>query len=69
MSLAGRSRALKDGMDLGRLPHLYAFSLIVLEKVRLEGISLLLVAPYWPSRIWFSDLVSPQRLSLPDSGQ
>ncbi|XP_067241145.1 uncharacterized protein [Chanodichthys erythropterus] len=30
----------------------------VLEKVRQEGVSLILVAPHWPTRIWFSDLVS-----------
>ncbi|XP_048037449.1 uncharacterized protein LOC125262674 [Megalobrama amblycephala] len=42
---------------------LYAFPPIallpgVLEKVRREGANLILVAPFWPTRIWFSDLVS-----------
>ncbi|XP_048054335.1 B-cell receptor CD22-like [Megalobrama amblycephala] len=42
---------------------LYAFPpftllLGVLEKICQEGASLILVAPYWPTRIWFSDLVS-----------
>jgi hypothetical protein len=30
----------------------------VLERVRQEGISLLLVAPRWPTRVWFSDIIS-----------
>ncbi|KAI2650236.1 UDP-2,3-diacylglucosamine hydrolase [Labeo rohita] len=30
----------------------------VLERVRRDGVSLLLVAPYWPGRVWFSDLIS-----------
>ncbi|KAI2653767.1 Transposon Ty3-G Gag-Pol polyprotein [Labeo rohita] len=29
-----------------------------LERVRRDGVSLLLVAPYWPGRVWFSDLIS-----------
>ncbi|XDV51917.1 hypothetical protein PO909_020709 [Leuciscus waleckii] len=42
---------------------LYAFPPIallpgVLERVRREGISLLLVAPRWPTRVWFSDIVA-----------
>ncbi|KAI2653704.1 Transposon Ty3-G Gag-Pol polyprotein [Labeo rohita] len=42
---------------------LYAFPPIallpgVLERVRRDGVSLLLVAPYWPGRVWFSDLIS-----------
>ncbi|KAI2655945.1 hypothetical protein H4Q32_012739 [Labeo rohita] len=42
---------------------LYAFPLItllpgVLERVRQDGISLLLVAPFWPGRVWFSDLIA-----------
>ncbi|KAL0162339.1 hypothetical protein M9458_041735, partial [Cirrhinus mrigala] len=43
--------------------HLYAFPPIallpgVLERVRRDGVRLLLVAPYWPARAWFSDLIS-----------
>ncbi|KAL0187573.1 hypothetical protein M9458_014672, partial [Cirrhinus mrigala] len=30
----------------------------VLERVRRDGVRLLLVAPYWPARAWFSDLIS-----------
>ncbi|KAL0148452.1 hypothetical protein M9458_056262, partial [Cirrhinus mrigala] len=42
---------------------LYAFPLIallpgVLERVRWDGVLLLLVAPYWPAQAWFSDLIS-----------
>ncbi|KAI2647584.1 ORF V: Enzymatic polyprotein [Labeo rohita] len=42
---------------------LYAFPPIallpgVLERVRRDGVSLLLVAPFWPGRVWFSDLIS-----------
>ncbi len=42
---------------------LYAFPLIVLlpgvlEIVRRDGVWLLIVAPFWPGRVWFSDLVS-----------
>jgi len=42
---------------------LYAFPPIallpgVLERVRRDGVSLLLVAPYWPARVWFADLIS-----------
>ncbi|XDV44749.1 hypothetical protein PO909_012989 [Leuciscus waleckii] len=42
---------------------LYAFPPIallpgVLERVRRDGVSLLLVAPFWPARVWFADLVS-----------
>ncbi len=42
---------------------LYAFPLIallpgVLAKVRQQGSRLLLIAPRWPTRIWFSDLIS-----------
>ncbi|XP_073720453.1 uncharacterized protein [Misgurnus anguillicaudatus] len=42
---------------------LYAFPPIallpgVLERVRRNNVRLLLVAPFWPNRIWFSDLVS-----------
>ncbi|KAL0195610.1 hypothetical protein M9458_009182, partial [Cirrhinus mrigala] len=41
---------------------LYAFApialLSVLERVRRDGVSHLLVAPYWPGRVWFSDLNS-----------
>ncbi|KAL0185744.1 hypothetical protein M9458_017414, partial [Cirrhinus mrigala] len=42
---------------------LYAFPPIallpgVLERVRRDGVSLLLLAPYWPGRVWFSDLIS-----------
>ncbi|KAI2660031.1 ORF V: Enzymatic polyprotein [Labeo rohita] len=42
---------------------LYAFPPIillpgVLERVRRDGVRLLLVAPYWPARAWFSDLIS-----------
>lgn len=42
---------------------LYAFPPIallpgVLERVRQGGYNLLLVAPYWPTRVWFSDLMS-----------
>ncbi|KAI2664153.1 hypothetical protein H4Q32_002288 [Labeo rohita] len=42
---------------------LYAFSLIallpgVLERVCRDGFRLLLIAPYWPARAWFSDLIS-----------
>ena len=29
----------------------------VLERVRRDGISLLLVAPLWPARVWFSDII------------
>ena len=43
--------------------HLYTFPPIallpgVLERVRRYGVRLLLVAPYWQARIWFSDLIS-----------
>ncbi len=42
---------------------LYAFPLIallpgVLERVRRDDVRLLLVAPFWPGRVWFSDLIS-----------
>ncbi|XP_048017809.1 uncharacterized protein LOC125249543 [Megalobrama amblycephala] len=42
---------------------LYAFPPIallpgVLERVRRDGVRLILVAPFWPTRIWFTDLVS-----------
>ncbi|XP_051740767.1 uncharacterized protein LOC127507586 [Ctenopharyngodon idella] len=42
---------------------LYAFPPIallpgVLERVRRDGVRLILIAPFWPTRIWFSDLVS-----------
>ena len=42
---------------------LYAFPPVallpgVLERVRRDGIRLLLVAPFWPGRVWFSDLIS-----------
>ncbi len=42
---------------------LYAFPPIallpgVLERVRKEGVSLLLVAPFWPAWVWFSDIMS-----------
>ncbi|KAL0149293.1 hypothetical protein M9458_055331 [Cirrhinus mrigala] len=42
---------------------LYAFPPIallpgVLERVRRDGVSLFLVAPFWPGRVWFSDLIS-----------
>ncbi len=42
---------------------LYAFPPIallpgVLERVRRDGVRLLLVAPFWPGRVWFSDLIS-----------
>ncbi len=30
----------------------------VLERVHREGVRLLLVAPYWPGRLWFVDLVA-----------
>ncbi len=30
----------------------------VLERVCRDGVRLLLVAPFWPGRVWFSDLVS-----------
>ncbi len=45
---------------------LYAFPPIallpgVLERMRRDGVRLLLVAPFWPGRVWFSDLIS-----LPD---
>ena len=45
-----------------RLP-LYAFPPVallpgVLEKVRQDRVRLTLVAPRWPGRVWFSDLVS-----------
>ncbi len=32
--------------------------LLVLERVRRDGFRLLLVAPFWPGRVWFSDLIS-----------
>ncbi|KAL0191700.1 hypothetical protein M9458_014398, partial [Cirrhinus mrigala] len=35
---------------------LYTFPPIAL--VRRDGVRLLLVAPYWPARAWFSDLIS-----------
>lgn len=43
--------------------HLYAFPQIVLlpgvlERVSRDGARLLLVAPFWPAQVWFSDLVS-----------
>ncbi|KAI2646656.1 DNA polymerase III subunit alpha [Labeo rohita] len=42
---------------------LYAFPPIallpgVLDRVRRDGVSVLLVAPYWPGRVWFLDLIS-----------
>ncbi len=42
---------------------LYAFPPIallpgVLERVCRDGVRLLLVAPFWPGRVWFSDLIS-----------
>ncbi len=42
---------------------LYAFPPIallpgVLERVRRDRVLLLLIAPRWPSRVWFSDLIS-----------
>ncbi|KAI2663485.1 DNA-directed RNA polymerase subunit beta' [Labeo rohita] len=42
---------------------LYAFPPIallpgVLERVRWDGVSLLLIDPYWRGRVWFSDLIS-----------
>ncbi len=51
---------------------LYAFPPVallpgVLERVRRDGVRLLLVAPFWPGRVWFSDLIS--LLSLGDSSQ
>ncbi len=30
----------------------------VLERVRRDGVRLLLVPPFWPGRVWFSDLIS-----------
>ncbi len=30
----------------------------VLTRVRRDGVRLLLVAPCWPGRVWFSDLIS-----------
>ncbi len=30
----------------------------VLERVHRDGVRLLLVAPFWPGRVWFSDLIS-----------
>lgn len=41
---------------------LYAFPAIallpgVLDRVCQEGVSLLLVAPFWPARVWFSNLI------------
>ncbi len=43
--------------------HLYTFPPIALlpgvpERVRRNGVRLLLVAPFWPGRVWFSDLIS-----------
>ncbi len=43
--------------------HLYAFPPIallpgVLERVRRDGVRLLLLAPFWLGRVWFSDLIS-----------
>ncbi len=42
---------------------LYAFPPVallpgVLERVRRDGVRLLFVAPFWPVRVWFSDLIS-----------
>lgn len=42
---------------------LYAFPLIallpgVLANVRQQGSCLLLIAPHWPTGVWFSDLIS-----------
>ncbi|KAJ7996341.1 hypothetical protein DPEC_G00236100 [Dallia pectoralis] len=42
---------------------LYAFPPVallpgVLERIRQERVSLLLIAPYWPARVWFADLIS-----------
>ncbi len=42
---------------------LYTFPLItllpgVLERVWKEGVGLLLIAPFWPTRVWFSDIMS-----------
>ncbi len=43
--------------------HLYAFPPIallpgVLERVRRDQVLLLLIAPRWPGRVWFPDLIS-----------
>ncbi len=43
--------------------HLYAFPPIaflpgVLERVRRDRVLLLLIAPLWPGRVWFPDLIS-----------
>ncbi len=43
--------------------HLYAFPPIallpgVLERVRRDRVLLLLIAPRWPGRVWFPDLIS-----------
>ncbi len=41
--------------------HLYVFPRSlpgVLARVRRDEVSLLLVAPFWPGRVWFSDLIS-----------
>ncbi len=43
--------------------HLYAFPPIallpgVLERVRQDRVLLLLIAPRWPGRVWFPDLIS-----------
>ncbi len=35
-----------------------ALLLGVLARVRRDEVSLLLVAPFWPGRVWFSDLIS-----------
>ncbi len=53
---------LGHGTDLAE-DRLYAFPSIallpgVLERVRQDGVRLLLVAPFWLGRVWFSDLIS-----------
>ncbi|KAK3512222.1 hypothetical protein QTP70_001104 [Hemibagrus guttatus] len=52
--------------------HLYAFPPVallpqVLARVHHDGVHLLLVAPRWPARVWFVDLLPPRRRSLGDS--
>ena len=50
------------GTDLAEASsvHLSPIALLpgVLARVRWDGVRLLLVAPFWPGRVWFSDLVS-----------
>ena len=52
--------ALAHPWPKGRLYAFPPFALIpcVLERVRAQGLQLLLVAPMWPSSLWYADLIA-----------